>query len=243
MPLLCIGISGLLLARILYLKDNAYQFIFITHILVTLFVWLVYLQQIRDNYKPKYILSAFIYLSLLWFLSWVLVPNKSVNIFNQNGNYVYGGIKYSVSYLAEVNNFFDSSKQPIGGYLADSSFYLSTYYSRRNPNIYFLPLTYVVANRHNRIIDFCLADSTDIKYDLTEQIHKDYLDNAISRSLFFRYRLSQPLLNYTQAVQSFANAHRLAYLILTKDYPLHILQLNVKRQIVDANTGERFLIL
>ena len=242
-PLLFIGIAGILIARILYLKDNAYQFIFITHILVTLFVWLVYLHQIKDTYKPLHVLGATFYVSFMWFLSWVWWPKKSVDIFRQNGAYVYEGKKYSATYLSQVNNFFDTSRQTVGGYLADSLFYKSIYYSRRNPNVYFLPLTYVAANKHNRIIDFCLSDSADIKYNLSDQIHKDYLDNAISRSLFFRYRQDNPSIGYTQSVRSFIATNHLTYLVVTGDYPLDKLPVNVRRQITDVNTGERFLIL
>ena len=242
-PLLFIGIAGILIARILYLKDNAYQVIFITHILVTLFVWLVYLHIIKDTYKPLHVLGATFYVSFMWFLSWVWWPKKSVDIFRQNGAYVYEGKKYSATYLSQVNNFFDTSRQTVGGYLADSLFYKSIYYSRRNPNVYFLPLTYVAANKHNRIIDFCLSDSADIKYNLSEQIHKDYLDNAISRSLFFRYRQDNPSIGYTQSVRSFIATNHLTYLVVTGDYPLDKLPVNVRRQITDVNTGERFLIL
>ena len=242
-PLLFIGIAGILIARILYLKDNAYQVIFITHILVTLFVWLVYLHIIKDTYKPLHVLGATFYVSFMWFLSWVWWPKKSVDIFRQNGAYVYEGKKYSATYLSQVNNFFDTSRQTVGGYLADSLFYKSIYYSRRNPNVYFLPLTYVAANKHNRIIDFCLSDSADIKYNLSDQIHKDYLDNAISRSLFFRYRQDNPSIGYTQSVRSFIATNHLTYLVVTGDYPLDKLPVNVRRQITDVNTGERFLIL
>ena len=242
-PLIFIGIAGILLARILYLKDNAYQFIFITHILITLFVWLVYLHQIRETSKPVHVLSAALYISLFWVLHWVVMPPASVNIFRQNGAYVYEGKKYSENYLSQVNNFFDTSKQKVGGYLADTLFYNSTYYSRRNPNIYFLPLTYIMANKHNRIIDFCLSDSSAIKYNLTQQIENDYLDNAISRSLFFRYRSDHPSLNQIETIKSFITNNRLSYLIVTKDYPLEELPVNIRRQIIDTNTGERFLIL
>ena len=242
-PLIFIAIAGILIARILYLKDNAYQFIFITHILITIFVWLVYLHQFKETDKSLHVIGGTCYVSFMWFLSWVWWPNKSVDIFRQNGAYVYEGKKYSATYLSEVNNFFDTSTQAVGGYLADSLFYESIYYSRRNPNVYFLPLTYVAANKHNRIIDFCLSDTTDIKFNLIEQIHKDYLDNAISRSLFFRFRSSHSALNYTQAVHDFIAANHLTYLVVTKEYPLDKLPVIIKQKITDPNTGERFLVL
>lgn len=242
-PFLFIGIAGILLARVLYLIDNAYQFIFIAHILITLFVWLVYLHHNRNANKPLQVLNSGLYISLFWVLHWVVKPPSSINIFRQNGAYVYDGKKYSETYLSQVNNFFDTSKQKVGGYLADTVFYNSTYYSRRNPNVYFLPLTYIIANKHNRIIDFCLSDSSAIKYNLTEQIEKDYLDNAISRSLFFRYQLGHSNLSHTQVLQSFITVNGLSYLIVTKDYPLEELPVNIRRQIIDTNTGEKFLIL
>ena len=242
-PLIFIGIAGILIARILYLKDNAYQFIFITHILITIFVWLVYLHHIRETYKTLPVLGATFYVSFLWLLNWLWWPNKSIDIFRQNGAYVYEGKKYSATYLSEVNNFFDTSKLSVGGYLADSLFYKSIYYSRRNPNVYFLPLTYVAANKHNRIIDFCLSDSTDIKFNLDEQIQKDYLDNAISRSLFCRYQQDNPTIGYTQSVLNFIAINHLTYLVVTSDFSLDKLPVKVRRQITDVNTGERFLVL
>ena len=165
-PFIFIGIAGILLARVLYLKDNAYQFIFIAHILITLFVWLVYLHHYRNTNKPLQVLSSGLYISLFWVMHWVVMPPASPNIFRQNGAYVYEGKKYSETYLSQVNNFFDTGNQKVGGYLADTLFYNSTYYSRRNPNVYFLPLTYIIANKHNGIIDFCLSDSSAIKYNL-----------------------------------------------------------------------------
>ncbi len=204
---------------------------------------MIYLHHNANNSKPLHLLSSGLYLSFFWVLHWIIMPPASINIFNQNGAYVYNGKKYSETYLSQVNNFFDSGQQKVGGYLADTIFYNSTYYSRRNPNVYFLPLTYIMANKHNRVIDFCLSDSSAIKYNLTEQIEKDYLDNSISRSLFFRYRSGYPNLSRSPALQSFITVNGLSYLIVTKDYPLDELPVMIRRKIIDGNTGEKFLIL
>ncbi len=244
LPLVLIGLTGTLIARVFYLKDNAYQFIFLAHILLTIFIWLMYLAVLSGAAnRAKMFVGAAVYLSLLWCIHWVVFPGNYVNIFKQNGNYVYGGKKYSPDYLAAIDNYFRTQNPGVGGYLADSSFYADTYYSRRNPNVYFLPVTYIVAASHNNNIDFCLSDTAAIQFQLNEGLSRDYLQNAVSRSLFFQYRLQHPSFKYYQAVNSFIADHHLSYIIVTKNFRLEDIGLTIKNEIKDPATGERFILL
>ena len=244
LPLIFIGLTGTLIARVFYLKDNAYQFLFLAHILLTIFIWLIYLEvlPLAANRAKKFV-GAAVYLSLLWFVHWAFFPGNYVNIFKQNGNYVYGGTKYSPDYLAAVGHYFKTENPGVGGYLADSSFYADTYYSRRNPNVYFLPVTYIVAGSHNNNIDFCLSDTGAIQNQLNDGLSRDYVQNAVSRSLFFQYRLQHPSFNYYKAVSSFIADHHLSYIIVTKNFRLEDIGLTTKNEIIDPATGERFISL
>ena len=243
LPLIITGVIGLLMARILYLKDNAYQFLFITHILITLFIWLVYLVVLSHKSKPKFYVFASVFLSLVFLVKLVTGNEKPVDTFVQNGNYVYGGAKYSAAYLREVKDYFKLSNPSVGGYIADTNFYKNTYYSRRNPNVYFLPVTYIVASGRNRNFEFCLSDTAAINYQLENPLFKDYLQNAVNRSFFYQYRLKYSTLSYEQIIEKFITEFKLSYLVVTKDCQVGNLKKMVKKEVIDPNTGERFLIL
>ena len=144
--LLITAAVSLVVARILYLKDNAYQFLFVMHIIVTLFIWLVYLAVLSVEKKKNLFLLSSLFLSMFFVLKPVISNEPRVNTFVQNGSYVYGGTKYSAEYIKDVKAYFKANKRVTGGYMADTNFYKNTYYSRRNPNVYFLPVTYIVAN-------------------------------------------------------------------------------------------------
>ncbi len=238
-----IAVISLLLARILYLKDNAYQFLFITHIIVTWAIWMIYLKTLSTSVKTSHYYLSVIFLSFLWFAKPVFSGEASINTFSQNGNFIYGGVKYSTAYLNQVKTYFKYQPEVIGGYIADSNFYRSTYYSRRNPNVYFLPITYIIAASRNRNFEFCLSDTSALNTELTNPLHYDYLQNAINRSQFFQFRLNNPALNYQQGVEIFIKQYRLQYLFVTKNYNLNGLNKLVRKTFTDANTGERFLVL
>lgn len=242
--LLFIAAIGLIMARVLYLKDNAYQFLFVAHIIATIFIWLMYLLVLpKNNKQSSYIFSA-VFLSIFWFIKPSVSNEKFVNTFKQNGNFVYEGKKYSQEYLNRVMGYFKEQKNIVGGYLADTNFYKTTYYSRRNPNVYFLPITYIVSNNYNRNFEFCLSDTSAIICHEDNPVYKEYLTNAIHRSFFFQYLKENPSIDYSLAVNNFINRNHLSYLFITKDYDVNsFVKSKVKREIVDSGTGERFLIL
>lgn len=242
--LLLIAAAGLIMARVLYLKDNAYQFLFITHIIVTIFIWLVYLLVLLKNNKQSSYLFSAVFLSIFWFIKPLVSNQKFVNIFDQNGNFVYEGKKYSQEYLNKVMGYFKEQKNSVGGYLADTNFYKNTYYSRRNPNVYFLPVTYILSDNYNRNFEFCLSDTSAIICHEDNPVYKEYLTNAIHRSFFYQYLKENPSIDYSLAVNNFINHYHLSYLFITKDYDISsLVKSKVKSEIVDPVTGERFLIL
>lgn len=240
-PLIFMGIMGLLLARILYLKDNSYQFLFIAHIIVSLFVWLL-IAKFLQNSSSKYWIAASLFLSVLCFIKVAAQPEALVDTFAQNGNFIYEGKNYSQDYIKEVKKYYKPNKKIIGGYLCDSSFYKTIYYSRRNPNVYFLPITYIVSKEVNGNIELCLSDSASINIETTNKINKEYLDNAVRRSLFYQFQKQHSSLTLEQVRLAFIKQYSLAYLIVT---PNNIVDPGIKqkviREIIDPSTGERFL--
>jgi hypothetical protein len=240
-----IALIGLVAARVLYLKDNAYQFLFISHIIATFFIWLMYLVVIsKRGQQTKFYLFGALFLSALWVIKPLVLGERPVDIFHQNGNYVYDGKKYSKEYLSGVINYFDQTKYAIGGYICDTSFYKKTYYSRRNPNVYFPPVTYVVSSEQNRNFEFCLSNPSDVLLSVSNPVHKDYLENAVQRSFFQQFLRENALSDPKTAVVDFIRKFSLSYIIVTRDYILSpLLQSKVKTEIIDSNTGERFLIL
>lgn len=241
-PLIIMGIVGLLLARILYLKDNSYQFLFIAHIIISLFVWLLIAKFLQSK-SAGYWIGASLFFSILCFVKVAAQPEVLVDTFVQNGNFIYGGKKYSENYIKEVKKYFQSNKKILGGYICDSSFYKDIYYSRRNPNVYFLPITYIVSKEVNRNIELCLSDSASINIGATAKIDKEYLENAVQRSIFYQYQKQHPALTLEQVRLAFIKKHSLAYLIVTSNNIVGpLIQQEVKREILDPLTGERFLI-
>jgi hypothetical protein len=241
--LLIIGVVGIIVGRLLFLKDNAYQFLFIAHIIATLVIWLVYLFSMESGGTKKVVFLGGILLISVFLFKLFFVLGKPINTYVQNGRYMYNGLPYSKAYLQKVDAYFKQHRGGIGGYAADSVFYQSVYYSRRNPNVYFLPLTYVVAGRHNGNIEVCLSDSVAIISQVVLPIEREYLGNAINRSAFFQYQRQQKSVAYKELVEQYIQLTKLAYIIVTKGYDAGYLQPRVKQAFSDETTGERFLVL
>ncbi len=239
-----IACMGLLLARLLYQKDNAYQLLYIAHIVATVFIWLMVLLVLDKLAKPRF----FLYASLMFIATLALkatVEHRSffVDTFRQNGNFVYDGKPYSKSYLEAVKTYFQHHENITGGYIADSAFYAGTYYSRRNPNVYFLPVTYIVSKSTNQNFEFCLSDSTDIMVNVEYNLERDYLENAISRSYFYQYKNLHPNVEAGELLKKFIAVHGVHYLFVTRDVILNKEVLSMATtQVQDANTGERFIV-
>ena len=69
------------------------------------------------------------YCICIMFLSSFLIPrffihpNSYANIFRQNGNYVYGGKKFSSEYVANISSAFPANSKVNGAYWSDALFY------------------------------------------------------------------------------------------------------------------------
>jgi hypothetical protein len=115
------------------------------------------------------------------------------------------------------------------------------YYSARNPNVYHLPLTYVLANQLHSNVDFCISDISAILYDDSGRLlNNRYLLNAIDRSWF---HMSQQGKEHSTAVANFISRNNIHYLICTRNVHVDTSFIPVKQILTDTITGERFLIL
>ena len=170
-----------------------------------------------------------------------------MDITRQNGRIVYGGRPYSAQYLAEVSDFVHGKSVLRGGYIGDSSYYSSLYYSRRNPNIYFPPLTYIIAGEVGNNYEFSLSAAPDILTGLIKDpIEAGYLGRAIGRSGFYQFgeqtRRAHP--DRAALIRAFIRDRKLGYLIVTGAGAMRDLEgLPVERRYQDVSTGEYFLIL
>ncbi|TDH27810.1 hypothetical protein EXU57_04890 [Segetibacter sp. 3557_3] len=240
--LLLIIASGIVIARLLYQKDNAYQFLFISDIVVLLLIWISILL-FASNYNNKLLLPAAIVFFGTWAVRALAEPQMFfVDTFRQNGNLVYEGRKYAAPYLDAVQRYFRTNRDVVGGYIADSTFYRSIHYSRRNPNVYFLPLTYIVSATVNKNFEFCLSSPEDILSGITYPLEAEYLNTAVNRSYYLNYKNTHKGLSKDQLLYNFIREHDLAYLIVTGNVQAGPAVLSLFRnQVSDPVTGEKFL--
>jgi hypothetical protein len=242
--LLLIAVIGLVIARVFYLKDNAYQFLFVAHIVATVFIWIVYLKMWEDKSQHWQALVFAGFLSLFWFVKAIVYNEQWLNIFKQTAPYAYNGTGYNVRYIDSVASYIKTNKSVVGGFVCDSIYYNNLYYSQKNPNVYFLPITYLVAEKYNNNFEFCLSNPSLIIGHEQNRVYKDYLTNAVQRSFFNHFLQTSHIDNYDQGLQSFINTYQIDYLIFTKyaAIPSYILP-KVKKQYSDPSTGEKFLVL
>ena len=234
---------SIIMARVFFLKDNAYQFLFFAHLLTSFFIWVLFVFVLAKETSIFKWVGATVFLSVFFFLRILVYPETEVNIFKQNENFVYDGKKYAVGYISQVQSYFKENPNVQGAYMADEKFYAETYYSRRNPNVYYLPISYIIAAKANNNIEYCLSDSVDIMTGVSNPVSINYLQNAIDRSVYIQFQLQQGATSDDFKRVSFILRHKLKYLIVTKDVVLEpkILEI-VKNEFVDETTGERFYV-
>lgn len=239
--LVMIALLGVLAARILFIKDNAYQFLFAAHIIVFLLIWVVGVIAVKKAQPAIWLFAAFLF-SVPVIIKLAVFKNAP-DIFIQNGNHIYNGKKYSPTYLDSVATYFQDHPEAKGAYMADSNFYRQTYYSRRNPTVYFLPLTYIISKKVNHNIELCISDSACIITGTENPVHIDYLRSAVQRSLFYQYQKKHPLSDIKQVQKKFLKEYRISYLIATADVSLDFIGEDISIIYKDAITGEQFIIL
>lgn len=245
---LCIAIViSMILARGLNFIDNAYQFGFVGYtagwFITFLTLFLLIIKCVKRTIPVVIISGSFF---LLFLLQRFVLPNESHQfIFRQNGAYVYGGKKFTDTYIKQIDSALSGKQVIRGGYWGDELFYDSLYYSRRNPNVYSLPSSYIIANKVFLNEEFCLSDSAAIMRGMNKNLPGEiaYLQAAIRRSVFSsRIKSNKPSVNDSRL--AFIKKHQLNYLILTRNADSGILQfLHVTKHFSDSNTGERMYVL
>jgi hypothetical protein len=236
--LLCVAGSGILVGRLGDILENFYQVAFNAHVAVALLVFILFTAA-AANSSTKNLIAAAFFVGGFIFLRVSSTDHKS--IFRYNGAGEFGYASYSNEYIKQVSGYLAQNSASYGAYIADSSYYNNMYYSARNPNVYHLPLTYVLANQLHSNVDFCLSDTTAILHDDSGKlINNRYLLNAIDRSWF---HISHQGQEHSTAVANFISRNNIHYLICTRNVRVDTSLIPVDRILMDSITGERFLIL
>lgn len=246
---LCIGIfSGVIFARWLNFVDDAYQFAYIADA-ASGFVYLILMMFLFDGMYVKkrlYLILSLVIIALFFGQRFVFLQKSYDNVFKQNGEFLYGGKKFSADYLQKIDHVFPKGSKVKGAFWADVNFYDSIFHhSYRNPNVFLLPTSYVLASYTGLNYEFCLSDSADIIYGIKESevIPYGYVSSAIKRSAFYQYAVNNNTTSNENRLHFIKN-NKLQYLILTKNADTSIIaQLPVLKKFQDSSTGERFYTL
>jgi hypothetical protein len=236
--LLCVAGSAILVGRLGDILENFYQVAFNAHIDVALLVFIMFTAAAANSPTKNLIAAAFFVAGFI-FLRVSSTDHKS--IFRYNGSGEFDHDSYSKEYIKQVSSYIAQNSASYGAYIADSSYYDNMYYSARNPNVYHLPLTYVLANQLHSNVDFCISDISAILYDDSGRLlNNRYLLNAIDRSWF---HMSQQGKEHSTAVANFISRNNIHYLICTRNVHVDTSFIPVEQILTDTITGERFLIL
>ena len=234
------------MARLLTYQENAYQLAFLGYVLAVFLIFVCWCY-----------FSAFIRNSLFWpagigvfLLGYVLLKVREgrdarVDVFCGGGS-VYGSRHYTDQYIGAVTGYLRDKENLLGGYLGDSSYYRPMYFfSLRNPNVYFPPISYIIADRVLSNYEFCLSDTSAILagMDRRDAYTIDYLDDAICRSGFYVYRRQTGSLR-REALRNFIDSRHLQYLIVSgKVSEAEVADIPMRQKFEDSTTGEIFIIL
>lgn len=234
------------MARIFFRKDNSYQLAHISYLFISLLIVLA-IFYFSQFYPGNRVWLPAIAICMISFMAHKMrqSPESSVNIFTQNGNYCYEGKKYSASYLREVGQLLKRKNEFTGVFIGDSSYYKDLYYSRRNPNVYFSPLSYILAGRGVKIDEFCLSDSSAILNHRGMNIwERHYLRNALSRSFFKRFVAHRKGYPREELLRRFIDLYKPDYVLLSKGVaPPSIVQNKTHTAFRDSTTGEQFVLI
>lgn len=231
-------VSGIMLARVGDFLDNLYQIAYNSFVATTILIFLLFLKAISKTKKRAILVLA---INLAGFILFRLNSQDHKNIFDADNDLYHSGKNYSRAYMQSVSDYFLNHKNSYGAWMADSIYYRDLYYSARNPNVYHLPITYVISDKHKNI-DFCLSEKKAILHHPENRFNNNrYLLNALERSIFHRSDTAEA---HPIAVTRFIHAIGIDYLILSPGMNLNTFpKLNVERMVRDENTGEQFIIL
>lgn len=240
--LLLFSCCGIILARILDFKENLYQVAYNGYIFISLFIFILFVRISRLGLKWTFFICVLFTAGYIG-MKYRMMPYAFLNIFRQNGKECYKGLQYSEVYINSVIEQVKGSEKSEGAFIADSGYYKNLYYSNRNPNVYHLPITYIIADKVETNVDYCLSSPEAILYTGSGSLDNNaYLENAISRS-YYHYLPGDrtgEFVTDTNKVKQFIRNNRIKYIILTKgiDWDIHIPEASTVK-ITDKNTGER----
>jgi hypothetical protein len=239
-------ITGVVMARVLSYQDNAYQLAFLAHILAAFFIF-IFWSYISPAVPSGFSRIAVIGMLLAGCVLFKLRQGKDarVDIFRA-GSSRYGGRHYTGQYIDQVTGYAKGRKDLLGGYLGDSVYYRQLkYFGERNPNVYFPPMTYIIAGRGAANYEFCLSDTAAILTGINagDAYERNYLGNAIRRSGFYIYGQKTGL-HGREALRKFITDRHLQYLILSgQGCEAEVADMPVAQRFTDPATGEIFLVL
>jgi hypothetical protein len=236
-------LTGIFVGRIFPSVENIYQVAYNSYIVASLFILTLFMLMAKTSWKVQVLLVV---VCLASYVVNRIHEGSRGFVFTQNDKHVYSGIEYSSDYINQVTAFASGREMCMGAFIADSSFYAGLYYSLRNPNVYHLPVTYILAN-HATVNDFCLSDPRAIKYDRAGNLqHNQYLDNAIARSIYHRSYSSYAVSDTATLsnIGDFIRKNHLQYLVLTSGVPIDSIPgIKVTQKFTDPNTKERFWVI
>jgi hypothetical protein len=239
-------VTGVGMARILTYQDNAYQLAYLAYILAAFFIF-VFWCRFSATMNGGLFRATGIVLFFAGYIFFKVREGKeaTIDVFASGGG-IYGNRHYSGQYIEKVIGCLSGRGELLGGYLGDSSYYRGmNYFSLRNPNVYFPPITYIIAGRERTNYEFCLSDSAAILTDIasSDTYEVNYLDDAIRRSGFYVYR-KRTGLQRREALHRFISSRHLQYLIVSgKGCEAEVSDLPVGQKFEDPSTGEIFLVL
>lgn len=248
-PLLAVAglfvVCGIFIGRVFIYIENLVQVAFNGYIVVSLLLFMLFIPVVKKSWR--FLFFAVIVFIGSYFLHKAYGERTKSLVFDQNDRLAYSGKPYSKEYLDSVISFARGRKSLIGGFIADSLFYQRlSHYGLRNPNVYHLPVTYVLSN-FIRVNDFCLSDPRAIKYDSLGKFKENsYLNNAISRSYYHRSVSSYSFSDDKTLLQlgDFIMKNKLQYLGLTAGVSIDSIPgVHFTHKFSDPNTKERFWVV
>jgi hypothetical protein len=237
-------ICAIIIARAFDFMENAYQVAYIGYIIASLFIFSLLALLSKQGALPA-LLVIFLFTGGYVLSKYRDRQTAFVNVFLQNGTTCYRGRPYSAVYLEQVMNYMKTADGAAGLYMADSGYYRDLYYSLHNPVVYHLPVTYIIANNVSSNIDYGVSDTSAIYCGTGEVVRNTYLINGLARSFFHNgFMPGSDSLNFQDRLRRFIDSYNMRYMILTRGVYIDTsLSGRIDRDITDANTGERFLIL
>jgi hypothetical protein len=240
--LLAIGLAGMIAARMGEFIENGYQFLFVTHIVCTFFCWWVVARYAKQQQLPKVFLGMAIFFASTFVAFHLLPAATRGNAFVKNLTSLH--TPYSASYLGKLQKNLQTLPMKRGIFIADSLYYQQQFYAQRNPNVYFLPATYLMAHHTNYLETIAIFDSSHLVSGYLTFSQRNYLENAINRSVWQNYKRQNPGIATDLLLLQFVKQHQIQFLMATKNAQVPTALLKMATMAVkDEATGEQYISL